>query len=274
VVENRAHTHNGGDVGVSRPPAQAPTWKTWEERIALVRARPLPRHVAIIMDGNGRWARRRGLPRTEGHRRGLLTAERVVRFAGEELGISYLTLYAFSKENWQRPPEEVEFLIELMGEFIREKRKLLIENEIRLRILGDLEELPPPLRAEVEKTLELTEHYEKFHLNIAFNYGGRQEILRAVRRIVADRLEGRLNGEPIDEKLFQRYLYTAGQPDPDLLIRTGGEERISNFLLWQIAYTELWVTETLWPDFTPEEFLAAVEEYQCRERRFGRVLQP
>ena len=226
------------------------------------------------MDGNGRWARRRGLPRTEGHRRGLLTAEQIVRFAGEELGIQYLTLYAFSTENWQRPPEEVEFLIELMGEFIREKRKLLVENEIRLRILGDLKELPPSLREEVEKTLELTRHHRRYHLNIAFNYGGRQEILQAVRRIVQDRVEGRLNGEPIDEELFRQYLYTAGQPDPDLLIRTGGEERISNFLLWQIAYTELWVTETLWPDFTPEEFVAAVEDYQCRERRFGRVLQP
>ena len=244
------------------------------ERLAEIRRRPLPRHIAIIMDGNGRWARCRGRPRTFGHRKGLAAAERIVRFVGEELDVNVLTLYAFSKENWGRPPSEVEFLLHLIGGFIREKRNLLLENGIRLQVLGDLEELPLQIRAEVERTLELTEHNERFHLNIAFNYGGRQEILRAVRQIVDDRLSGRLNGEPIDETLFSRYLYTAGLPDPDLLIRTGGEERVSNFLLWQIAYAELWVTETLWPDFTSEELLDAIEEYQCRERRFGRVVQP
>jgi undecaprenyl diphosphate synthase len=244
------------------------------ERLAEVRRRSLPHHIAIIMDGNGRWARRRGQPRTFGHRKGLITAERIVRFVADDLGIQYLTLYAFSKENWGRPPGEVDFLLRLIGEFIREKRNLLLENGIRLRVLGDLEELPPQIRTEVERTVELTAPNERFHLSIAFNYGGRQEILRAVRQIVDDRLNGRLNGEPIDETLFSRYLYTSGLPDPDMLIRTGGEERVSNFLLWQIAYAELWVTETLWPDFTPEELLDAIEEYQCRERRFGRVVHP
>ena len=257
--------------------AQAVT-ETGEEhlraRVEALRARPLPQHVAIIMDGNGRWAKRRGQPRTWGHRKGLEVAERLVKFIGEELEVPYLTLYAFSKENWGRPPEEVEFLFELIRDFLREKLKLLQENEIRLRVLGDLDGLPLALREEIERAVTLTARNERFHLSIALNYGGRQEILRAVQKILDDRLSGRLNGEPIDEGLFRRYLYTAELPDPDLLIRTGGEERVSNFLLWQIAYTELWVTETLWPDFTPDELLDAIEDYQQRERRFGRVLDP
>jgi len=243
-------------------------------RVEGLHAHPLPQHVAIIMDGNGRWAKRRGQPRTCGHRKGLEAAERIVKFIGRELKIPYLTLYAFSRENWGRPPEEVEFLFELIRDFLREKLKLLQEHEIRLRVLGDLDGLPLALREEVERAVTLTAQNERFHLSIALNYSGRQEILRAVRQILDDRLSGRLNGEPIDEGLFRRYLYTAELPDPDLLIRTGGEERVSNFLLWQIAYTELWVTETLWPDFTPDELLDAIEDYQRRERRFGRVLDP
>jgi len=244
------------------------------ERLERIRQRSLPKHIAIIMDGNGRWARLRGRPRTEGHKQGLLTAERIIKFIGEELGVKYLTLFAFSKENWHRPPEEVEFLIHLIGDYLQEKLKMLLENGVRLRILGDIGELPPKIRREVERALELTRQNRRFYLNIAFNYGGRQEILQAVERIVEDRLSGRLNGEPIDEALFSRYLYTAGLPDPDLLIRTGREERISNFLLWQIAYTEFWTTKTLWPDFTPEELLDAVEDYQRRKRKFGRVVDP
>jgi len=244
------------------------------ERLERIRQRSLPEHIAIIMDGNGRWARLRGRPRTEGHKQGLLAAERIIKFVGEELGVKYLTLFAFSKENWHRPPEEVEFLIHLIGDYLQEKLKMLLENGVRLRILGDIGELPPEIHREVERALELTRQNRRFYLNIAFNYGGRQEILQAVERIVEDRLSGRLNGEPIDEALFSRYLYTAGLPDPDLLIRTGREERISNFLLWQIAYTEFWTTKTLWPDFTPEELLDAVEDYQHRKRKFGRVVDP
>ncbi len=243
-------------------------------RVRRVKARPLPQHLAIIMDGNGRWAKRRGWPRTEGHRHGLKAAERLVEFVGRELEIPYLTLYAFSTENWARPRHEVEFLFALLRDFLRQKLDRLHEHEIRLRVLGELDGLPAALRREVERAVQETRRYERFHLSIALNYGGRQEILQAVRRIVDDRLRGRLNGEPLDERLFRRYLYTAELPDPDLLIRTGGEERLSNFLLWQVAYTELWVTETLWPDFTPEELLDALEDYQQRERRFGRVLDP
>jgi len=244
-----------------------------EERLAVIRSRELPQHIAIIMDGNGRWARLRGQPRVYGHRQGLITAERLVRFIGEELQIKYLTLFAFSKENWRRPAEEVEYLIGLIGDFIEEKLKMLMENDVRLRILGDIHELPFDIRREVERAIELTSSNSRFHLSIAFNYGGRQEILHAVERIVLDRLSGRLNGQPIDEELFRSYLYTADLPDPDLLIRTSGEERISNFLLWQIAYTEFWVTETLWPDFTPEELLDAIEAYQGRVRKFGALAE-
>ncbi len=243
-------------------------------RLSQIRGRELPRHIAIIMDGNGRWAKLRGQSRMSGHHQGMEAAERIVRFVGEELQIQYLTLYAFSTENWNRPPDEVQHLMDLIREFLDEKLKMLEENKVRLRVLGDLEGVPAPIRAEIERAVKLTEANDRFHLNIAFNYGGRQEILRAVQQIVFDRMNGRLNGEPIDETLFRRYLYTADLPDPDLLIRTSGEERISNFLLWQIAYTEFWVTKTLWPDFTPEELLDAIEAYQCRRRKFGALAEP
>ncbi|OGF53416.1 MAG: di-trans,poly-cis-decaprenylcistransferase [Candidatus Fraserbacteria bacterium RBG_16_55_9] len=243
-------------------------------RLSDVRQRELPRHIAIIMDGNGRWAKLRGQSRMSGHHQGMEAAERIVRFVGEDLGIKYLTLYAFSTENWNRPPEEVQYLMDLIREFLDEKLKMLLENEVRLRVLGDADGVPAPIRAEIERAMKLTESNQRFHLNIAFNYGGRQEILRAVQQIVHDRLNGDLNGDPIDEALFRRYLYTADQPDPDLLIRTSGEERISNFLLWQIAYAEFWVTKTLWPDFKPEELLDAIEAYQCRQRKFGAVVEP
>jgi undecaprenyl diphosphate synthase len=243
-------------------------------RLSEIRRRGLPRHIAIIMDGNGRWAKRRGQSRMSGHHQGMLTAEKIVRFVGEELKIKYLTLYAFSTENWNRPSEEVRYLMDLIREFLDEKLQMLMENKVRLRVLGNTSGLPIPIREEIERALEMTQSHQRFHLSIAFNYGGRQEILRAVQQIVNDRMTGRLNGEPIDEALFRRYLYTAELPDPDLLIRTSGEERISNFLLWQIAYTEFWVTETLWPDFTTGELLDAIEEYQCRERKFGAVVEP
>jgi len=243
-------------------------------RLAEIRQRELPQHIAIIMDGNGRWAKLRGQSRMYGHHQGMVTAERIVRFLGEELGIKYVTLYAFSSENWNRPPEEVQYLLDLLRDFLDEKLKMLLENDVRLRVLGDVEGLPAPIRVEIERAMKLTESNRRYHLNIAFNYGGRQEILRAVQQIVQDRMSGRLNGEPIDESLFRRYLYTADLPDPDLLIRTSGEERISNFLLWQIAYTEFWVTRTLWPDFSSEELLDAIEAYQGRERKFGAIVNP
>ena len=245
-----------------------------EAEIARLRAHGLPRHVAIIMDGNGRWARRRGWERTVGHRAGLEAAKRIVEFVGKELKIKYLTLFAFSTENWGRPRHEVEFLMDLLMEFTRQHLDELLENGVRLRVLGDLEGLPVQVRRELEQALALSRENDKLHLSLAINYGGRQEILRAVRQILRDFAQGRLPKEiDIDEALFRRYLYTAELPDPDLLIRTSGEERISNFLLWQSAYTEFWVTETLWPDFTPEELLRAIADYQRRQRKFGRVVE-
>ncbi len=239
-----------------------------KERIARAKAQGLPQHLAIIMDGNGRWARRRGEARTAGHRAGLETARKIVEFVGRELGIKYLTLFAFSKENWRRPKEEVDSLMELLADFMEKNLDQLMENGVRLRVLGELDGLPLRVRRGLERALALSRENERLHLSLAINYGGRQEILRAVERLLQDFAAGTIPSK-IDEALFRRYLYTAELPDPDLLIRTSGEERISNFLLWQSAYAEFWVTKTLWPDFTPEELLQAVEAFQSRQRKFG-----
>lgn len=242
------------------------------ERLAQIKCGALPRHLAIIMDGNGRWAQRRGRPRTFGYQHGSEAAETIVEFVGQELEIKYLTLFAFSVENWGRPTEEVDFLMQLLGGFLRRKLDKLLEHRVRLRVLGERGRLPASVQGELERALALSERNGGLQLNIALNYGGRQEILRAVRAIIADKASGRLDGAEIDETLFTRYLYTAGLPDPDLLIRTSGEQRISNFLLWQIAYSEFWITPTLWPDFTPAELLEAIADYQARERRFGTAI--
>ena len=244
---------------------------THTDRLATVQAKQLPQHIAIIMDGNGRWAEDRGLRRTEGHRRGMETAERMAEFIADELDIPYLTLFAFSTENWRRPPAEVDFLMGLIRQFLDEKVDKLMDRGARLRVLGNLAGLSDSLQREIRRAERRTSHNDRFQLNIAFNYGGRQEILRAVESIVRDKLDGRLNGAPLDEDVFKRYLYTADIPDPDLLIRTSGEERVSNFLLWQIAYAEFWVTETLWPDFTPDHLLTALETYGCRSRKYGSI---
>lgn len=254
-------------------------------RVMRLKERPLPQHIAIIMDGNGRWARRRGWERTAGHRAGLEAARRIVEFVGRELGIKYLTLFAFSTENWRRPKEEVDFLMDLLADFVRRHLDELLENGVRLRVLGELNGLPARVRRELERALALSRENDKLHLSLAINYGGRQEILRAVRQILRDYKAGLLeleldsdgdsdgDGGQLDELTFRRYLYTAELPDPDLLIRTSGEERLSNFLLWQTAYTEFWVTETLWPDFSPQDLVQAIEDYQRRQRKFGRVVQ-
>lgn len=245
-----------------------------KERIARVKAQGLPQHLAIIMDGNGRWARRRGQARSAGHRAGLEAARRIVEFVGRELGIKYLTLFAFSKENWRRPKEEIDSLMELLADFLEKNLDELLENGVRLRVLGELDGLPLRVRRGLERALALSRGNERLHLSLAINYGGRQEILQAVERILRDFAAGVLSPRTkIDEALFRRYLYTAELPDPDLLIRTSGEERLSNFLLWQSAYTEFWVTKTLWPDFTPEELLEAVEAFQARQRKFGGVVE-
>ncbi|MDH7512285.1 MAG: isoprenyl transferase [Clostridiales bacterium] len=227
----------------------------------------LPRHVAVIMDGNGRWAEKRSLPRIEGHRAGAKAVQEVVEACGR-LGIKYLTLYAFSKENWKRPKREVARLWKLLEDYLRKEDKQLIKNKIRLIVIGQIEAIPPSARRELERVADLTKDCDGLTVVLALNYGGRTEIVDAVKKICAAGEIGRLE---LDEDSFSRYLYTASLPDPDLLIRTSGEFRISNFLLWQIAYTELWITPVLWPDFRRKHFLQAVVDYQKRERRFGAV---
>lgn len=230
----------------------------------------LPRHVAIIMDGNGRWARARGLPRLAGHRQGAEAVDTVTT-ACREIGIRYLTVYAFSMENWSRPSHEIAGLMALLKDFLVSKRPKLIANEIRLEAIGDLDRLPPKVARELEETRTLTEDLSRMTLTLALSYSGRDEILRAVHRILHDRVSGRFKDDFLSSEQFASYLDTSELPDPDLLIRTSGEDRISNFLLWQIAYTEIYITPTLWPDFGRAELLDAIREYQSRERRFGRT---
>ncbi len=230
----------------------------------------MPQHVAIIMDGNGRWASKRGLPRTRGHQKGMERLREVVA-ASCEYGIKILTLYAFSTENWQRPREEVDFLMSLPQVYLERELPELKGNNVRVCFLGRTGELPPATRRALETALLETAANTGLILNIAINYGGRGEILDAVRTIAAKVREGSLDPAEITEETIAKHLYTAGLADPDLLIRTGGEARLSNFLLWQGAYTELWFTPVLWPDFTEEEFRKALAAYQARERRFGRI---
>jgi undecaprenyl diphosphate synthase len=231
----------------------------------------LPRHVAIIMDGNGRWAQGRSLPRVEGHRSGVAAVRDTVE-AAAQLGLEALTLYAFSVENWKRPRFEVWTLMNLLKEYVRKEREALAENDIRFNVLGRWEELDTSVVREIKTTIEETRHCRGMNFNIALNYSGRCEIVDACRRIVADWAAGKR--ADIDEETLGRYLYTSGQPDPDLLIRTSGEMRISNFLLWQIAYAEIWVTNTLWPDFRRRDLFEAVLDFQKRDRRYGGVRQP
>jgi undecaprenyl diphosphate synthase len=225
---------------------------------------PLPRHVAIIMDGNGRWARLRNLPRLEGHRAGTENVRRVVEaFARYE--VRYLTLYAFSTENWSRPKEEVQGLLEMLESIIHREGKALHKERVRIRHLGRLDRLPPSLQQAIQEVLTLTQDNEGLTLSVALDYGGRDEILHAVRRILQDGVPP----EQVDEALFARYLYTADLPDPDLIIRTAAEQRLSNFLLWQCAYSEFYFTPVYWPDFDDREVVRALEAYAQRQRRFG-----
>ena len=230
----------------------------------------LPRHVAVICDGNGRWAKKRGLPRIMGHKRGVDALKNLLRTC-KDWGIKALTAYAFSTENWKRPEEEVEFLMTLFGRVLRQELEEMLEEDVQIRFVGDLEELPVGLQKEITHAMETTRNNRTIQFNVATNYGGRLEILQACRSI-ADRVQkGLLQPNEIDEAIFERHLYTAGSCDPDLLIRTSGEMRISNFLLWQIAYSEIYITETLWPDFDRSEFHRALSAYQQRERRFGKI---
>ena len=230
----------------------------------------LPKHVAIIMDGNGRWAEKHAFPRVRGHRKGAESVRTIVT-TSRKLGIEYLTLYAFSEENWKRPPHEVNALMKLLGSFLKRELKEMKDNGIRLNVIGRTHKLPATTREVLLDTIAQTSHGGRMVLTLALSYGGRQEILDAVRSLAQKVKSGILDPENITEDRFSGSLYTKGMPDPDLLIRTSGEYRISNFLLWQISYSEIYVTSTLWPDFGESEFLKAISEYQKRDRRFGAV---
>jgi len=229
----------------------------------------LPAHIAVIMDGNGRWAAQRHLPRVEGHRNGIESVRAVVE-GSARLGIQVLTLYAFSVENWKRPAAEVSTLMMLLKRYLRSELNTLLKNDIRFKVVGRMEDLGPDVQRELRDAEEKTSRNRGMIFNIALNYGGRAEIVEAARRLVA----AGVRPDDIDEAAFSNQLYTAGQPDPDLLIRTSGEMRVSNFLLWQIAYAEIWVTDTLWPDFRQRHLLEAILAYQKRERRYGGIKQP
>ena len=230
----------------------------------------LPAHVAIIMDGNGRWAKKRLLNRINGHEKGSETVRTIVRTC-RQIGISFLTLYAFSTENWQRPKTEVEALMALLKKFLQSEQKEMVENNIRLRVIGQVERLPAKVQEALEQTIAVTRDKTGMNLILALSYGGRAEIVRMVQEVAGKIKRGILDPEAVNEAMISDHLYTRDIPDPDLLIRTSGEMRISNFLLWQIAYTELYVTPTLWPDFSKEEFLKILKEFQVRVRRFGAI---
>ena len=230
----------------------------------------IPSHVAIIMDGNGRWAKRRLLNRIQGHEKGSETVRTIVECC-REIGISILTLYAFSTENWQRPKVEVAALMTLLAKFLDSEQKNMLDNNIRLNAIGQIERLSEHVRRVLHETVTLTKNNNGMLLNLALSYGGRAEIVRMVRDVAIKAKEGTINPDSITYEVVSDHLYTKGMPDPDLLIRTGGEMRISNFLLCQIAYAEIFVTDTLWPDFSREEFLRILQDYQHRERRFGRT---
>jgi len=228
----------------------------------------LPRHVAIIMDGNGRWAEARGLERNAGHREGVEAVKATVR-AANELGIPRLTLYSFSSENWNRPKGEVQELMRLLEQYLETEMDEVMRNGIRIQAIGRLDRLPPRVRKRLDDVIERSKDNREMTLVFALSYGGRQEIVDAVRRILRDAEQGKIDAESLDDKTFTAYLYDGGSPDPDLLIRTGAELRISNFLLWQIAYAEIHATSVMWPDFRKEHLVEAILDYQSRERRFG-----
>ena len=243
-----------------------------QSRKDKVKKSRIPAHVAVIMDGNGRWAKQRSLSRIDGHRAGIETVRRIVRCAGE-LGIGYLTLFTFSSENWNRPPGEVLGIMKLLAETVKKEVPELNENRVRLKTIGDISGLPKKSRDALADAIRLTSSNDGLTLVLALNYGGRDEIVRAVRSIAARIENGELSVKKISHAVIESSLDTAGMPDPDLLIRTSGEYRLSNYLLWQLAYTELWITDVLWPDFSESDFLDALESFSGRERRYGMTSQ-
>lgn len=230
----------------------------------------IPNHVAIILDGNGRWAKSKGMPRTYGHTTGAKNVEKIAEAAGN-MGIRYLTLYAFSTENWNRPPEEVKALMNLLDSYLKNCIQTAKKNNMAVRVLGDISRLDERMQEKIRKLEESSADYDGLHLQIAINYGSRDEIVRAIRKLGRDVEAGKIAPDQISEESFSSYLDTAGLPDPDLLIRTSGEERLSNFLLWQLAYAEFYFTDVPWPDFHEEDLRRAVEAYNQRDRRYGKV---
>jgi undecaprenyl diphosphate synthase len=241
-----------------------------QEIIADIRKAPLPQHVAIMKDGNGRWAQQRGLPRTAGHAVGMKRAREIIR-ATDEIGIKILTFYSFSTENWKRPQPEIDYLMKLPIQFIKTDLQELVERNVKVRMLGEKHKLPADTQSVFAELEEKTKQNTGLILNFAVNYGARNEIVRAVQQIIDEVEKGNIDKEQITEETFGQYLLTKGLPDPDLLIRPSGVVRISNFLLWQIAYSELWFTDVLWPDFTTEIFYRAIADFQSRSRRYGAV---
>lgn len=230
----------------------------------------LPEHIAIIMDGNGRWAKSRSLPRIAGHKAGMDTVREITKVAAK-LNIKILTLYAFSTENWKRPPTEVEYLMKIPKLFLNKYLPELMENNVKVSVIGDLEQIPSMTQVAVQHAIEKTRDNDGLLLNFAFNYGARNEIIRAIKQIIADVNENQLSPDLLDEQYFAKYLYTNNIKDPDLLIRTSGEQRLSNFLLWQLAYTEFWFTDVFWPDFNESIFMNALHDYEKRIRRYGGI---
>ncbi len=230
----------------------------------------LPQHVAVIMDGNGRWAKQRGLPRIEGHRRGATALKEILRYC-KDLGVKTLTAYAFSTENWSRPTGEVNFLMSLFERLLQKELKEMEEESVCINFIGDLTPLPTSLQQEMRHSMERTKNNQGVFFNVAINYGSRHEMINACKAIAHKVQQGELSAEAIDDQTISKHLYTSASPDPDLLIRTSGEMRLSNFMLWQLAYTEIYVTDTLWPDFNRQQFDRAILSYQQRDRRFGKV---
>ena len=229
----------------------------------------VPRHIAIILDGNGRWAKKRGLPRTAGHAVGSENFRKIALYC-RDIGVDYLTVYAFSTENWKRPSDEVQTIMRLLGKYLQEAIDTMERDKMKMRIFGDVSGLPKKLQDLVAQTNEISKRYEGFQANICLNYGGRAEIMQAAQRYAMDYAEGKADSE-LTEEVFSNYLYSSGIPDPDLLIRPGGEQRISNFLLWQCAYSEFFFTDVLWPDFTTDELDKAIDVFRQRDRRYGGV---
>lgn len=228
----------------------------------------IPEHLAVIMDGNRRWAKLNNLPTRDGHREGAMRVTDLVRNS-VDLNIKYLSIYAFSTENWRRDKKEVDYLMNLLVEFVVKELDYLHKNDVKITLMGNIEDLPDKTKKEVKRSIELTKNNKKLHLNIALSYGSRNEIINAIKKVINDNENNKINIDEINEESFKKYLYTYDMPDPDLLIRTSGEIRLSNFLLYQLAYTEFYFTDTMWPDFKKEQLLEAIENYQNRKRRYG-----